>query len=54
MKEFGWVRNIDGDFESLSGRRTNRGSLCKLKRGVVIYFYPEDGNYLVYKAEIVY
>ena len=55
MKEFGWVRNIDGGFSSNDGRRTNRGSLyVSSKRGIAIYFHPEDGNYLVYKAEIVY
>ena len=54
IKEFGWVENIDGDFESLSGRRPNKGSLfVSMKRGIAIYFYPSDG-YDVFKAEIVY
>ena len=54
MKDFGWYRNIEGDFSSSGGRRPNNGSLyVSSKRGVAIYFYPIS-NYSVFKAEIVY
>ena len=53
MKDFGWYRNDEGGFSSSNGRIVNRGSLyISPKRGVAIYFYPSDGNYKVFKAEI--
>ncbi len=41
-QDFGWYRDMDGDWESYGGTRIKRGHLyINIKRGVAVYFYPE-------------
>tara|TARA_B100001996_G_scaffold76917_1_gene56775 strand:- start:45 stop:479 length:435 start_codon:yes stop_codon:yes gene_type:complete len=45
-QDFGWYRDMDGDWESYGGTRIKRGHLyINIKRGAAVYFYPEKEFY---------
>jgi len=51
-QDFGWNRDMDGDWESYNGIRIKRGYIyMNIKRGVAVYFYPE-AEFYTFKVKV--
>ena len=51
-QDFGWNKDIEGNWESYNGTRIKRGYLyINIKRGVAVYFYPE-AEFYTFKVKI--